>query len=209
MIKTQVMSFTFFYLFSVLAQANQWIVGGSLGVAWGEADSSSLNKQLTDRGINATVSSIDSNRIASQVFVGYEYLPRWGVEVGYVDLGDIEAAINGTLSGINNYFTTGQDIYPQSATGWQVSSIYRYPVGGKLQWSGRLGIYSWTTDYTLQALNNSQKVSDDGMDVIYGLGLEIGEWIKSGGIIGQVNWDRYSINGESIDVLGFGVSYRF
>ncbi len=207
--KKQVTGYIFLLLFSGVAQAGDWIIGASVGMAWGEADSASLNQQLVGRGINATVSGIDSSRVTTQFFVGYEYLPRWGVELGYVDLGDVEADINGTLSGINNYFTSGQDIYPQTATGWQISSIYRYPVSGMFQWSGRIGLYSWDTDYTLQSPVNSQNVSEDGMDAIYGLGLEIGQWIKRGGIVGQVNWDRYSINGESIDVLSFGASYRF
>lgn len=199
----------FLLLFSSTSLAADWMVGGSLGIAWGDADSASLNSELVERGINATVSDIDNSRMTTQLFLGYEYMPRWGVELGYVDLGDVEAAINGTLTGISDYFTFGQDIYPQTATGWQLSSIYRYPVSGQYQWTGRVGVYNWTTDYTLNTPTNSQNVSEDGIDIIFGIGMEIGRWIKHGGIVGQINWDRYSVNDESIDVLGFGVSYRF
>lgn len=205
----QVTGLMFLLLFSRSLIAADWKVGGSFGVAWGEADSATLNSELVDRGINATVGGIDNTRMATQFFVGYEYMPHWGVELGYVDLGDVEADINGTLSGINDYFTIGQDIYPQTATGWQVSSIYRYPVSGKFQWTGRIGVYNWTTDYTLNTTTASQNVSEDGTDIIFGIGIEIGRWIKHGGIVGQLNWDRYSVNDETIDILAFGVSYRF
>lgn len=189
--------------------ADQWMVGGSLGLAFGDASGSELNNQLTDRGISATVGGIDAERTMLQLFAGYEYLPRWRVELAYVDLGDVEAAINGTISGINSYFTSGQDIYPQTATGWQLSSVYRYSMSGRLQLTARLGIYNWTTDYTLESATRSLAVSESGTDLSYGIGLETGRWIMAGGIVGQVNLDHYSINNEAINVLAVGVSYRF
>jgi len=189
--------------------AGQWMVGGSLGVALGSADSGELNNELVVRSINATISGVDNSRIMTQVFAGYEYTSRWGVELGYVDLGDVSASTNGTSTGIDDYFAIGQDIYPQTATGWQLSSIYRYPVSGSLQLTGRVGVFNWTTDYTLETSTDSQDVSEDGTDIVYGIGVESGSWIKQGGIVSQLNWDRYSINGEIIDVLAVGISYRF
>jgi len=189
--------------------AGQWMVGGSLGMALGSVDSGELNNELVVRSINATISGVDNSRIMTQIFAGYEYTSRWGVELGYVDLGDVSASINGTSTGIDDYFSIGQDIYPQTATGWQLSSIYRYPVSGSLQLTGRVGVFNWTTDYTLETNTDSQDVSDDGTDIVYGVGVESASWIKQGGIVSQLNWDRYSINGETIDVLAVGVSYRF
>ena len=189
--------------------AGQWMIGGSLGIAWGSADSGELNNELVGRSINATISDIDNNRFMTQIFAGYEYMSRWGIELGYVDLGDVSASINGTITGINDYFATGQDIYPQTATGLQLSSVYRYPVSGSLQLTGRVGVFNWTTDYILETNTVSQNVSEDGTDIIYGIGVESGSWIKQGGIVSQLNWERYSINGETIDVLAIGVSYRF
>jgi len=201
--------FIILLLINSSATAGQWMVGGSLGMAWGNASSSELNNELLNRGINATINNIDSNRIMAQIFVGYEYLPRWGVELGYVDLGDVSASINGTITGINDYFSTGQDVYPQTATGWQLSSVYRYPVSGSLQLTGRVGVFNWTTDYTLESNTVSQDVNEEGTDISLGLGLETANWIKQGGIVTQFNWDRFSINGESINVLAVGISYRF
>jgi len=205
----QIAGFIILLLINSTASAGQWMVGGSLGMAWGEADGSELNKDLVGRGINATINNVDNNRVMAQIFAGYEYISRWGVELGYVDLGDVSASINGTVTGIEDYFAVGQDIYPQTATGWQLSSIYRYPVSGSLQLTGRVGVFSWTTDYTLQTNTASQDVSEDGTDIVYGVGLESANWIKQGGVVSQFNLDRYSINGEDINVLTIGVSYRF
>jgi len=205
----QMTGFIILLLINSSALAGQWMVGGSLGMAWGNASGGELNDQLLSRGINATINNIDSNRIMAQIFAGYEYLPRWGVELGYVDLGDVSASINGTITGVNDYFARGQDIYPQTATGWQLSSVYRYPVSGSLQLTGRVGVFNWTTDYTLESNTVSQDVNEDGTDISFGMGLESASWIKQGGIVRQLNWERYSINGENIDVLTIGVSYRF
>lgn len=206
---TQVAGLIILLFINYSVQAGQWMIGGSLGVARGGASSGELNGELESRGINATISDVDSNRVMAQIFAGYEYTSRWGVELAYVDLGDVSASINGTITGVNNYFANGQDIYPQTATGWLLSSVYRYPVSGQLQLTGRLGVYSWATDYTLQTNIASQDISEDGTDISYGIGLESGSWIKRGGIVGQLNWERYSVNGETVDILALGVSYRF
>ncbi|MDH5570280.1 MAG: porin family protein [Gammaproteobacteria bacterium] len=207
--KIQTTSLIILLLISGSARTGQWLVGGSLGMAFGNTRSSELNNQLTARGINGVVSGVDDIRKMMQIFAGYEYMPRWRIELAYVDLGDVEASFNGTINGINDYFTSGQDIYPQTATGWQLSSVYRHSVSGRLQLTGRLGIYNWTTDYTLQAATRLQGVSESGTDLSYGIGLETGRWIMAGGIVGQVNLEHYSINDEAINVLAVGVSYRF
>jgi len=207
--KIQTTCFIILLLISGSALAGTWMIGGSLGMAWGDADAASLNSELNNRNINAAISKVESSRSVVELFAGYEFLPRWGVELAYVDLGDVKATINGTIAGVNDYFASGRDVYPQTATGWQLSGVYRYPLTGMLQLTARMGVYSWTSDYTLLAGTSSQDVSQEGTDISYGVGFETGRWIQQGGIVGQFYWERYSINSEAIDVLSLGVSYRF
>lgn len=39
-------------------------------------------------GAGAGASDTDSNESSWKTFIGYQFTPRWGVEVGYTDLGD-------------------------------------------------------------------------------------------------------------------------
>jgi len=207
--KIQLTSLIILLSIYVPSQAGRWNIGASVGRAWGDAESSELNSRLSNAGISASINSIDNERTMTEIFAGYEFTPRWGAELSYVDLGEVAASINGTITGINDYFDSGRDIYPQTATGWRLSGVYRYPLGGKTQLSAEAGAFNWTTDYTLQAGTRTREVDEDGIDISYGVGVEFGQWILEGGVVGQVNWKRYTVNDETIDVLAFGVSYRF
>lgn len=196
-------------LLSGSAQAGRWLAGGSFGIAIGETDMDALNEELLSRNINAVATSADVKRTAQQLYVGYDFLPNWGVELGYVDLGDVEASINGTIQGLTDFLDVAEDIYPQTAEGWRLSGVYRYPVSGKLQLNGKAGIYQWATDYTLDFGTIPRDISEDGTGFSIGLGLEAGQWIMRSGFVGLVNWDLYQVDGESINVIALGVAYRF
>jgi len=196
-------------LLSGSAQAGRWLVGGNFGIVTGEQDTGALNGDLLSRNISATVTSSDVERTSQQLYVGYDFMPNWGVEFGYVDLGDVEVSINGTIQGISDFIDQAEDIYPQTAEGWQLSGVYRYPISGKLQFMGKAGIYQWTTDYTLDFGTIPRNVSEDGTDFSIGFGLEAGRWITQSGLVGLVNWDLYQVDGESINVIALGVAYRF
>ena len=185
------------------------MVGGNLGIATGEADTNTLNNNLLSRGINAQASSSDVKRRAQQLYIGYDFIPSWGVELAYVDLGDVEVSINGTVLGVDTFLDQAENIYPQTAKGWQLSGVYRYPFSGKLQLMGKAGIYQWTSDYTLELGTIPREVSEDGVDFSIGFGMEAGQWIMQSGFVGHINWQFYQIDGELIDFVALGVSYRF
>lgn len=168
-----------------------------------------LNNDLLSRNISAQASSNDVKRMAQQLFVGYDFMPNWGVELGYVDLGDVEVSISGTIQGLNDFRDQAEDIYPQTAKGWQLSGVYHHPISGKFQFISKAGIYQWTSDYTLDVGTTPRNVSEDGTDFSIGFGFEAGRWIAQSGFVGRVNWDLYQVDGESVNVIALGVSYRF
>jgi hypothetical protein len=196
-------------LISGPALASKWMVGGSIGAAVGKTDENEMNQELIDKLINARIGGVDNERLTGRLFVGYEFTPRWGVELGYVDLGETSAYVEGTSTGINNYFADGQYVYPQTAKGLDLSGIYRYPVNGMFQLTAQAGVYAWNSEYTVDTNFGSRDVSNTGFDLTYGLGVEVGRWIRRGGFVGQFNWNQYQVNSQYIQTWTAGVSYRF
>jgi len=186
-------------------KVGSWWVGGNIGSARGDTNASDLNNQLTDQGLNATASSDDSRK-AWQLFLGYQDTPTWGVELGYVDLGEVDTSISGSVTDINAFLASVDDIHPQTAQGWQLSGVYRYPIKQHIWLVLRGGILDWSSKYKLKAAGASRTVKSSGKSGTYGLGaeMEMNEVTRA-----SINYGRYSVDGESISVLSAGVSYRF
>lgn len=200
-------------LMSSQAEAGAWSVGAGYGWASGDTGTGDINSDLRSSGLNAQAKSSDDTRDMWQVFMGYEFTPRWGVEGAYVDLGDVDTTFSGTAVDIDAFLSSSTDIHPNTAQGWQLSGVFRHELGFLPQFRGvgRLGVIAWESDYTLSADGTSWNVSDDGVDLTLGLGLELGldriSWMPQG-FVTHLRWDRYNIDDEPIDTLMLGLSYR-
>ena len=196
-------------LLSEQALAGRWLIGASVGIASGEKDTDTLNADLMSRNINAQASSSDVQRMTQQFYIGYDFTSNWGMEFGYVDLGEVEVSVSGTVIGVAAFLDQAEDVYPQTAEGWKLSGVYRYPVSGEFQLMAKAGAYQWTSDYILQIGAVSRDVSEEGTGFSLGFGLEAGKWIMQSGFVGLLSWDLYRVDRESVNVLAIGVSYRF
>jgi len=195
------------------AVAGEWNVGGGFGYASGDTGTGELNHDLTARGLNATASSSDDSRTAWQLYFGYNYTPSWGVEVAYVDLGDVSTRFTGTATDIDAFLAASSDIHPNTAQGLQLSGVYHYPLKflPQLQAEARLGAFAWQSKYTLNGVTSSRSVDERGTDITYGLGLSLGldqiRWMPPG-FSATLNWDRTGVDGEPIDLLTLGLRYQ-
>jgi hypothetical protein len=187
------------------ALAGEWIVGASLGKAQGDTSASELNSQLTALGLNATASSTEDNRTAWQLTLGYHYTPRWGVEIGYVDLGKIKTSFSGTTTDINTFLVSSSDIHPQTGQGWQMSGLYRHPLTERIAAKAQLGAFAWSSDYTLSSTTASRNVTSRGVSGFAGVGVEY-EVLRN--TVTHLDYQRYTIDGEPISVISVGLSYR-
>jgi hypothetical protein len=173
-----------------------------------------LSRELAARGLDARATSSDDARGGWQLHFGYDYTPNWGVEVAYVDLGEVETTFKGTASDIDAFLSSSSDIHPNTAQGWQLSGIYRHPLDylPQLEATARLGVLSWSSEYSLHGVSASRTVDESGTDLSYGLGLALGldalAWMPAG-FVASLDWDRYDIDGEPLDMLSLGLSYRF
>ena len=191
--------------------AGNFIVGGNFGIATGGEDAASLNKQLEDQGIDATATTNGDIRSAWQTYITYQFLPRWGVELAYVDLGEATISFSGIDQDIDDILDKIGDNHPRSAQGVKLSATYRFELNKSLQLQSKLGVFDWETDYTFSGVKDtgelvSREVNLSGTDASVGLGLV---HKLTNNVSAHLDWDFYSIDGEVVNLFTFGASYRF
>lgn len=158
-------------------------------------------------GIDASFEADDSDT-AVKIFAGTPINESFGVELGYVDLGEISLDFSliddGSSTGDpSTTIISGAD----SVAGFSAGLVGSIPVSDSVSLNGRLGIYFWQLDSeaaiedTTGAFDNLRdSSSDNGNDAYYGLGLDIG-WL---GLFYEV----YDVDGEDVDFLGISASFE-
>jgi OOP family OmpA-OmpF porin len=182
-----------------------WYAGAGLG--YSDFDSpisaSELEALLAQGGVTATV-SIDDTDTGWKLFGGYQVNRNLAVEAAWVDLGEV---------GINVNVSSPQTVSlgaSSAVDGFALSAVGMLPIGDRLDLIGRLGIYSW--DVSAQAIVTDggtavqASADDDGSDAVYGIGLEYDFNI---GVTTRVEWERYDIGGDDVDLLSVSVGYQF
>ena len=88
------------------------------------------------------------------VYLGYQFAPHVGVEVGYVDFDDFD-------------FRDFQDTYVE-ADGYEISMLIRAPLGHSFEIFGKVGTFVWEADGVVSGVTI---VDDDGHSIVYGGGF--------------------------------------
>src|SRR5690242_11958183 len=87
--------------------------------------------------ITLTYHGVQSNDRGYRISGGYQFNDYWGLEGGYVDLGEAHASVTITenLSPIPNNIR-----YDVKARGWSISGTGSYPISSSWSLTGRLGM---------------------------------------------------------------------
>ncbi len=199
-------------LFSVVAlamcgTASAATPGWYLGVGAGESDadvsSGDVNQDMAEAGITGT-SSVDDTDTAWKIFAGYQYNRYLGVEVGYVDLGEIDVD---AITTAPTAATIKADVETQ---GVALSVVGSYPINDKFSVFGRVGAFYWDTEASAAAVVSGAvaKASedDDGIDLLFGAGAEYG-FTRNIGV--RLEWERYDVDGDDVDMISGNLLYRF
>jgi hypothetical protein len=158
-------------------------VGGSAGGA-------TLEANIGDTGIPGLPASLDEDDTAYKFFLGYTLdLPvvYFAAEAGYVDFGKPEINV---LSEQITLDTTGFNM-------WGIAGIE----AGPLDLFAKLGYIAWEVD--VSGLDG--RISDDGYDPGYGLGLSFG----LGPVSVRGEYEVYDLDDADVSMLSVGVVYQF
>jgi hypothetical protein len=191
--------------------AGNFFAGGGFGVATGGEDAGSLNQKLEDVGLQPGASTNGDIRMAWQAYITYQFLPKWGLEIAYIDLGEATISFEGIDEDIDDILDRIGDNHPRSAQGIKLSATYRYELNKSLQLQGKLGWFDWETSYTFSGVkDNGDLVTRDvnlsSTDVSFGLGLV---HKLTNNISAHLEWDFYPIENAVVNLFTFGASYKF
>jgi len=171
---------------STSTPSSSWIPGTSYGYVGG-----SVGRTDYDSG-GCLGFSCDNNATGFKLFTGGRFSRYFGVELGYVNLGNADR--------------NGGQIKAQGAN---LSALGIVPIGDRFNIFGKLGgIYGWTETSTI--ISGLPAGKEDGLGLSYGAGLQF-DINKSIGL--RVDWDRYRLKyvgqRENADLYSVGVVYKF
>jgi len=128
---------------------------------------------------------------AYKLFAGYRLMSFFGVEAGYVDLGSPSDAV-------------GDDINVKiGVDGWDAFAVGFLPIG-PVDVFAKLGLISWDADIRAAFENIVEHDSDDGIDVVWGLGVAL----RLGSLSFRAEGERFNL-GDADEVYMFSVGATF
>ena len=131
---------------------------------------------------------------AYKVFAGLKLGRLFGVEVAYHDFGTQICCPNVVDYGFH------LDVDGLSAAGVVGLSISRVNLFAKL------GVFSWNEDGFLDSIIGRIDVSDDGQDLMGGVGAAIK---LTGHFSVRAEWEYFEFAGSDVDFVSIGVEYKF
>lgn len=197
-------------LFPRPAQADDgpWYMGGSVGASKSAADASELDANLAALGYSTT-STLDDTDIGWKLFGGYQWNPNLAVEAALVDLGQVTSRISGNFGDLDAFVADVARVHPYSARGISASIVGELPVAQRFRLFGKVGLFFWDADIDARFEVGGQPISFDskqGVDPVFGAGVKFHINKKTAL---RVEWERYEVDRDSVQLLSAGVEYRF
>lgn len=189
---------------SVQAADSGFYLGGSVGQAkLDNLSGSDLDRELARNGYTSTT-NLDDSDTGWKLFAGYRFMKNFALEGAYTNFGTFSArsAITAPSAGVVN---TDVDL-----EAWTVSAVGILPIGDHFSVFGRLGVNVWNVDVSATGTGSGgtarAAVSEDGTNVVYGLGAA---YAVSKNLGVRAEWERYDFDGTDVDLLSAGVSFSF
>ncbi len=190
----------------VQTQEKGFYLGGSLGYAQGDVGASDINQRMAELGYDADASVDGQHRTAWNLNAGYRWNRYFETQIGYTDLGEVRTRLTGVTADINDYLTSANQIHPRSGSGYELAFLGRHPLGESYYLYGRAGVFMVESSYRASSNQDSARRSRDEENEFFGVGL--GKRINKHWDL-RLGVDRYSVENESIPVIGLGALYKF
>lgn len=131
----------------------------------------------------------DDKDTGFKLYFGKGINQNLAVEIGWVDLGKVAATGPGGSARV-------------SADGIQAAALGIVPVNPRFGVFGKVGLYLWD----VSATGPGGSLSDDGSDIMFGLGLY---WNLAQQLDLRAEWEQFDLDGDDITMISVGLRYRF
>jgi len=139
--------------------------------------------------------SCDDSDTGWKIFGGYQINKFFGVELGYVTLG--EAKFTRTGAGV----PTTASIEP---TGFQLAAVGTWPITDRFAAFGKVGFFSGDPD--LKCSGALLCASESGTELAFGAGVK---WDFTRNVAVRGEWERFNLDDFDVDLLSVSVVYKF
>lgn len=185
---------------SIMADENKWYMGANIG------------QNKADSGIDAGTASLDEKDTAWKVYGGYNFSQYFALEMFYADLGEMSLKGNNgdtfSLGGTSYSFIANNASVVTDAQSFGLNVVGSYPLHKYFEPFAKIGLHRYDIESTVSGSNlSTTSVSDDGTDIIYGLGFKIPVGKKVSFV---AEWERFEFNEDrESDFLSMGLIYKF
>lgn len=174
---------------------NNILAASALALALGAL---SLNAQAAERpgwyaGVGVGQSMVDEwfaddEDIGFQVYGGYQFTPYFGLEAGYTDFGDVD--VTGGVGELD-------------ADAFSLVAVGTVPFTDRFSGYAKAGFNRWDADADVPGIG---RVSDDGTDPTYGLGLQY-RFTDTVALRGE--YSRFEMDDVDVDLAQLQVRFDF
>jgi len=187
-----------------------WYVGAAIGTADVDYKAADLTSDLAGLGWTIDDVTVDNDGTAWKIYGGWSITNYFALELGWVDLGNIETRYSTTIppNEIDNILSDTYDVHPLTGDGVTAAVVLRWPFADNFAVHAKAGVFAWNSDVDIRVVEGGtgQFLGDqDGTDAMYGIGLE---WTIDDRWSLTAEWERYQLN-EWIDTPMFGVRFGF
>lgn len=193
---------------SALASGNGY-VGVGFGQARYDVSAADLDAAILAEGFSSSSTSVDDNSGAWKLFAGYKFNENFGIEGGWVDLGNIDT----------NTVTTGPSATISGeveAKGLFIDAVGFLPVSDRFTVYGKVGVFRADVEAQVVALSGGSAVTvsadDDSFEAKFGVGVSYDFTDQFGA---RLEFERYNDVGDDntgdgdIDLWMVGLYMRF
>jgi hypothetical protein len=187
----------------------RWYVGAAVNQTQGSQSGSDVAADLARHGFTADAVNIgDLDRNGYRLFAAFRLNANWAVEAGYADLGEVSATASATVPAgeAEAYASALLDSLPASASGFEASLHYRYPLGRDFALSARAGAWRWENEQRVTFGDQRLNASPDGTDLLFGVAIE---WSPARQWDVGLEASRYRVDDETLDVLAANLKFNW
>lgn len=184
---------------ALIALSTQAFAEGFVGIGLGQASA-----DVDAAPIGAVVPSIDDTDTSLKIFGGVMFNPNFGVEVGYINLGEYGALWDDGIDYLK---------YKAEASALYFAGLGVAPINEQFGFYAKAGLASWSLDTKeTSSFGYAYSASESGIDLMFGVGGQL----SINNLLLRLEFERFSDVGDpdttgqsDVDVIGFSAALRF
>lgn len=183
-------------------------VGGGAGVMARHDDSQSgLAREIGKQGHAGIDVDLDSVEFGWRAALGYRFELPLSLELGYTFLRGPDSTINVATSNPGRSLQDDvEDEHPLTAHGVTLAAQGYILNNDLFDITLKAGVWLWDSDTKVTLNGMRQRIDRDGFDPIFGAGVQYRLAVP---LHARLDYERYVIDGDEVDLFTMGMTYKF